>query len=292
VSRYAFALKPKWIFGHLLVLLLVVGFVNAGLWQIRRLHQRQDFNHQVVANLDAPVAPVDEVLPRTTDFADVPDLLNRRVTATGHYLIDDAVVINAQASPQGVPGVWIVTPLQLDDGRVLLVNRGWLPSTGPMTEPPADARPPSGKVTVTGLVAETQTPTDGESRDTTGAHQRSFLRIDIARIQKQFSEPLLPAFVIRQSQTPSDIGSRPPQNLDPPTLTNGPHLSYAIQWFGFTAVALIGYPFLLWFISRDKRDESDEGPDPDDLPPGAFVDAEGVIDLTGVARSDSPTIGR
>lgn len=289
VSRYAFALKPKWILGHLLVIVLIIGFVSAGFWQIRRLHERQTFNDQVVANMEAPVAPVDEVLPPGTDLADVGDLLNRRITATGHYLIDDEVVINAQASPDSVPGVWIVTPLQLDDGRVLLVNRGWLPSTGPMTEPPADARPPSGEVTVTGLVAQSQTAAEGESAETDKARQGSFLRIDVARIQRQFSESLVPAFLLRRAQTPPDAGAKVPQNLAPPELSNGSHLSYAIQWFGFTLVAVIGYPMLLWMIGRDRAkggSRRDDAP-PDDLPPGAFVDADGVLDVTGVTRPDA-----
>lgn len=289
VSRYAFALKPKWILGHLLVIVLIIGFVSAGFWQIRRLHERQAFNAQVVANMEVPVASVDEVLPPGSDRSDVDGVLNRRIRATGRYLIDDEIVINAQASPDGVPGVWIVTPLQLDDGRVLLVNRGWLPSTGPMTEPPADARPPSGEVTVTGLVSQSQAATEGESAETDKARQGSFLRIDVARIQRQFSETLVPAFLLRRTQTPPDSGAQKPQDLAPPELSNGPHLSYTLQWFGFTLVALIGYPMLLWMIGRD-RDKEESGRDgaaADDLPPGAFVDADGILDLTGVTRSDT-----
>ncbi len=284
VSRYKFALKPKWILGHVIVIALVVGFVNAGFWQIRRLHQRQAFNRSVVANMHKPVATLDDVLPRSAGFADVPDQLDRRVRATGHYLIDDEVVITAQANPEGVPGVWLVTPLQLDNGRVVLVNRGWLPSTGGITRPPPDARPPSGRVTVTGLVSETETQSAGESRETNKAHQESFLRIDIARIQRQFTQKLAPAFLLRQSQQPPDAGARKPQNLDPPELDNGPHLSYTIQWFSFTALALIGYPTLLWIIGRERKHPKRDVSEPENLPPGAFVDADGVLDLTGVAE--------
>ena len=228
------------------------------------------------------------VLPRSATFSDVSAQLNRRVTVTGHYLIDQEIVINAQASPDGtsVPGVWIVTPLQLNDGRVLLVNRGWLPSNGQITRPPADSRPPTGTVKVAGLISETQLKAEGESPETSRPHQHSFLRIDVARIQRQFSQKLVPAFLLRQSQTPPDASARVPQTLDPPQLNNGPHLGYAIQWFGFTLIALIGYPLLLWFFARDRERDAmaTEPPDPRDLPPGAFVDEDGIIDLTGVDR--------
>lgn len=292
VSRYRFALQPKWILGHVIVIVLVIGFLNAGAWQIRRLHERQAYNAHVVANLNAPVAHVESVLPRGADFATVTHELDRRVIAKGRYLLDDEIVINAQANPESVPGVWIVTPLLLDDGRVLLVNRGWLPSTGPLTSPPEGSSAPGGRVTVQGLISETQVKSEGESPETGHARQTSFLRIDIARIQEQFSQRLLPAFLLRQAQRPVDAGSRPPQNLQPAAITSGPHLGYVIQWFGFTLVAVIGYPMLLWLIARDRGRGSRRGrgehggTGPDDLPPGAFVDDDGIIDMTAVTHWD------
>lgn len=283
MSRFAFALRPKWIFGHLIVLALVVTFVNAGFWQLRRLDQRKAYNREVAANLSAPIEPVDRVLPIGSTFADVPHRLNHRVTATGHYLIDQEIVISGQASVEGVPGVWIVSPLQLADGRILLVNRGWLPSTGQITSPPANARPPSGSVKVTGLISQTQVADPGESPERDVKNQRSFLRIDVARLQRQFSSPLVPAFLQRTTQRPTDPGPQVPQPLPLPTLTNGPHLNYAMQWFSFTGIALIGYPLLLWMVARDRKRSNDrDDVPPEDLPEGAFIDDDGVVDLTGV----------
>ena len=58
-------------------------------------------------------------------------------------------VLIRNRSYQGQPGFHVVTPLQLADGRALLVNRGWIPLTedGSTPTPPA---PPSGPVVVTG----------------------------------------------------------------------------------------------------------------------------------------------
>ncbi len=285
MSRYAFALKPKWILGHLIVIAMVVGFVNAGLWQLHRLGERQDFNDHVVANMEAPVTPIDEVLPAGSGPDDATDALNRRVVARGTYLVDDEILIAAQASPDGVPGVWIVTPLQLDDGRILLVNRGWLPSNGDITEPPAGSAPTAEPVTVTGWISETQVPSEGESVEPDVDRQTTFLRIDVERIQRQFDAPLVPAFLLRSAQEPVDIGDRQPQNLRLPALTTGPHIGYVIQWFGFAGVALVGYPLLLWLIGRERARPQPADVDPDDLPPGAFVDEHGVIDMTGVAAA-------
>ena len=115
------------------------------------------------------------------------------------------------------------------------------------------------------------------------AHQESFLRIDVARIQRQFGARLVPAFLQRTSQRPADAGKQSPQELPLPVLTDGPHLSYAFQWFSFTGVALVGYPLLLWLVARDRARKGAGGDaPPDDLPEGAFVDEDGVVDLTRV----------
>ena len=123
------------------------------------------------------------------------------VSASGHYLVDQEVVIIGQASAAGVPGVWIVSPLELDDGRVLLFNRGWLPSTGQVTSPPPGARPPRGRVTVRGLVSETQVQGAGMSPERESTHQESFLRIDVARIQRQFAR------AARSGLPPADLAT-------------------------------------------------------------------------------------
>lgn len=280
MSRFAFARTPKWIFGHLIVLALVVGFVNAGLWQLRRLDQRRAFNASVEHNMARPVVPIQDVLGPRATFAEASTQLNRRVSVTGRYLADDEIVISGQAN-NSVPGVWAVSPVLLDDGRVVLVNRGWIPSTGTITKPLADARPPTGRVVVTGLVSETQTAIPGESPERSATRQSNFLRIDIARIQKQFGRRLVPAFVQRTSQVPTDAGKVVPVELPIPELDDGPHLSYAMQWFGFTLMALIGYPILLFSVARDRKRKGDT-PSDEDIPEGAFIDEDGVIDLTGI----------
>lgn len=288
MSKYAFVWKPKWILGHLIVLALVIGFLNAGFWQLNRLQERQQFNDQVVANMEAPIAPIDQVLPPGADFDDATAALNRQVVAEGTYLVDEEIVIAAQASPDGVPGVWIVSPLQLADGRILLVNRGWLASTGDITEPPAGSAATEEPVVVSGWISETQVPSDAESREPDVDHQAVFLRIDVDRIQRQFSAPLVPAFLLRDAQEPADPGPDEPVDLALPALTTGPHLGYVIQWFGFTLVALVGYPLLLWLIGRERDRPAPSEVDPDDLPPGAFVDEHGVIDMTGVPAGGPP----
>lgn len=263
------------------MIVLVVTFVNAGLWQLRRLDQRRQYNAEIEKNMATPVTPLGNVLGTSATFPGVTEQLNRRVRVTGRYLIDEEIIITGQAN-NSVPGVWVVTPLLVPDGRVLLVNRGWIPSTGAITKPQVDARPPSGVVTVTGLISETQTAIAGESPERNAARQQSFVRIDIRRIQKQFSQKLVPAFLLRTGQQPKDPGPVVPAALDPPDLSEGPHLGYAFQWFSFAGLAIVGYPILLSAVARDREKKRRGDASHDELPDGAFIDEDGIIDMTEV----------
>jgi cytochrome oxidase assembly protein ShyY1 len=295
MQRYRFARSPKWIFGHVIVLALVVGFVNAGLWQLRRLHQRRAFNATVEQNEAKPVTPLADVLTAHSGFGAVGPVLDRRVRATGHYLQGQEILISGQSNTNGDPGAWIVSPLLLHDGTVVLVNRGWISSTGNFSSAPAAARPPTGEVTVEGLLTKTQTPGWFEAHDPAHGVLQSMSRVDVGRIQKQIRQPVVPAFISRTSQSPPDPGTIVPAVIPPPVLNDGPHLNYAYQWASFTLLALIAYPILLRKVASDREKEErarGENDDPyADLPEGAVVDEDGVIDLTGVGAGSGHRSG-
>src|SRR5262245_42566515 len=111
---YRFLLRPKWIAFHLLCLAMIVAMINLGLWQLRRLDQKQTFNDAVRSAASAPITEFD---PELEPY--------RRVTASGTYLDREFEVVNV--SQDGVSGHDQVLALQLDDGTLLLVNRGFAP---------------------------------------------------------------------------------------------------------------------------------------------------------------------
>jgi len=120
-------------------------------------------------------------------------------------------------------------------------------------------------------------------------------RVDVGRIQKQIRQPVVPAFISRTSQSPPDPGTIVPAVIPPPVLNDGPHLNYAYQWASFTLLALIAYPILLRKVASDREKEErarGETDDPyADLPEGAVVDEDGVIDLTGVGAGSGHRSG-
>lgn len=276
---YRFLLKPRWIVSHVLVLTLVVVMVNLGLWQLHRLDQKRDLNALIESRTEAPVRPVDEVLPASADFDDADEVVFRPVTATGSYLAEDEVVVRGR-SYEGRSGAWILTPLRLDDGTAVVVNRGWVPLQAGLEVQPEWA-PPAGEVRVEGLLVETQTRGRFGSIDPEGERLDELARADVGRIQQQVDVDLVPAVLQLDQQDPAQPGDFPVA-VGRPSLDEGPHLNYAGQWFIFSAIAAIGYGLILRRVARSRAagaaDAAVEPPAPEpprgDEPPAAHEPVE------------------
>jgi len=186
--------------------------VFLGRWQLDRLAQRRARNAVLAARLALPPLPVSRDM--LADSAH-----QRRVVAQGIYDFS-AERSWPGRSFQGTPGVALITPLRLDDGSAVLVDRGWVPSPDAFHVDHTLYREPDS-TTVTGIAL---TPPRGRGD------------VDVAGF--------LP-FVI-QLETPEPPSNRGlPRRWPPPELDDGPHLSYAIQWFSFALIALVGTAVLI-----------------------------------------------
>lgn len=240
---YGFLLRPAWIVGHLLVIVTVVAFVNLGFWQLRRLDERQARNATIAERLAGAPRPLDEVLAAAGD--DPSDLDLRPVEVTGRY-VPDAQVLTAPRTVAGRPAQQVLSVLDRGDGRpALLVERGWFPfARGTSRAPPV----PDGTVEVTGILRA------GEPGDIGDGDQVA--RIAPAQVGNRLDVPLRDVYVqLRRQEPPSPAGTLQPTPL--PEQTEGSHLSYAVQWFSFAAIAAIGYPVLVWRTARSQAAGSD-----------------------------------
>jgi surfeit locus 1 family protein len=234
-------LRPIWLLGHVVALVAVLSFVRLGVWQLDRLHEKQARNRIIAARADGPPVDIEDVELDRAEY--------QHVSATGRFDVDDEVTIRNRTFA-GVVGRHVVTPLVLDDGTAVLVNRGWIPLDGP---PPA---PPDGAVTVDGLLLQTQERSIGPKDPDDGVLDE-LNRVDVQRVQQQVDVDLYPLYV--QLEAPAPAGDYP-EVLDPPPRDEGPHRSYAIQWFLFAAVVLVGYPILLRRrIAQASGDVAGEG---------------------------------
>ena len=239
---YRFACRPLWILSHLFALGLVVLFVALGFWQLRRHDEKVDRNATIEGRIALPERSVGDLLG---DEADPDALAYRPTSARGRY-VEGADVYIDNRSHDGLPGVWLVTPLRLDDGRVLAVSRGFLGSSGGEIDP---LPPPDGPVRVEGTLTSWVGRDCGIRRDDSGVPLgAACLRREA--IEDALGGQVLPVVLQRTASTPPDGDALVPVPL--PDLDAGPHRSYAVQWFIFATIGAVGYPLVLRRVARDR----------------------------------------
>jgi surfeit locus 1 family protein len=225
---------------HVLVVIIAVlvaaTCVNLGLWQLRRLDERRALNAKILDRRSATPISIDGV---QRNSAAEP---YRSATARGTYDVEHEVLVYGR-SLDGEAGQHVVTPLLLPDGGAILVVRGWVPFAM-QTAPVREAAPPATEVTVHGALV----PDEGDGSDTPDAD--GIVRdLDVRGIASSLPYDVFPLPLQLAGQTPPQPGALPiPVPL--PALSEGPHLSYAIQWFSFATIALVGAAILL---RHDRR---------------------------------------
>ena len=239
---------PKWILSHLFVAAMVVLMVNLGFWQLRRLDDRHDRNDDVRSAMEAEPAELGELL----SGAELPPDHTAAVLR-GTYLGEHSFLV-ANRTYDAQAGSWLVTPLELADGTVIVISRGWVPRLWAAGSDPRDLTPPTGEVIVTGRTFTSV----GGGRIGSGniAILPELNRLDLARVEELTGLDVADLWVQLDQQAPA-LGSIPVP-VPPPGLDQGPHLSYAFQWFFFSTGTVVAYGLIL----RRRHDEPVEEPEP------------------------------
>ena len=239
----------------ILALVIAGVCIRLGMWQLDRLDQRRAENARIAAGLMGNAVELEDVGNDSTRSRAL------RVRLHGQYDFDHEIVL-INRSREGAPGVNLLTPLRVvGKDTAVLVNRGWVYSPdGATVDPtrwrePADAR---GTAYVSWLAShegpDSPPATDGSAI----ASERKISRAERASIARLVPYPVRPyqlilldsgATVVAASDeasraaplgTGAAIDQTRPVRLPLPALDEGPHRSYAIQWFSFAAIALIG----------------------------------------------------
>ena len=242
----------RWLGSALLAVLLAALCVRLGIWQLDRWHQRRAGNAVVTGNIARPPVPVDTLLaPRTP--VDRRDQW-RRVTATGRYDVAHQLLARDR-SYDGRLGYQVLTPLVTARGTALLVDRGWVPFGAAATSAPDVPQPLAGEVTVTGRVRRSE-PRGAWGARSDRAPAGQVVRIDLVAIGRQAPYPLYGGWVELTAQRPPNPTDLPAP-LPPPEVSDGPHLAYAVQWFLFAGIAIVGWGYLTWGEAHAPRRASD-----------------------------------
>ena len=250
-----------------MVLAVVLTFPLLGLWQVDRWQEQRAIQARIEQRRDAAPVELTSVLDDPLSDEEAAALEFTPVRATGRYVADEQVAHRNRAF-RGQGGFDWLTPLVLDDGRAVLVRRGWVPPAQAAGAEPTPSPPPEGEVTVTGWLEQSGSQPSGiGARDPSEGRLDTVFHADVDRIDQQTSADLLPMILRLESQAPAREGDLPiPQPL-PDGDDGAQNLSYAVQWFAFTAIAGVGYAVVLRRRVREAR-EMPEDRTVDAPPPG------------------------
>ncbi|MER5769926.1 SURF1 family cytochrome oxidase biogenesis protein [Streptomyces sp. NPDC001985] len=262
---YRFLLSRQWVILTLIGLVLIPTMIELGFWQFHRHERRVEQNALIARNLEAAPVPVTELtspghsVPRSDYW--------RAITATGTYDTDGEVVVRRRTNVDEKVGVHVLTPLVLTDGRVVLVNRGWIPAAPHQTAYPAVPPAPRGEVTVTGRLKADETTRGSGIKDLAGLPDRQVMLINSEQQSELLGKQVLGGYL---EQTGRKDGEKSPELIPAPDHDSiGAHMAYAVQWWLFTAGVPIGWVILVRREVRDRRAAAAAGTTPEPVPANA-----------------------
>jgi cytochrome oxidase assembly protein ShyY1 len=233
--------NPRWILALVVALGLAALFVRLGVWQLDRLQERRASNALIESRAESPARPLDVLISEVGEAPE--DLVYRATTVEGTFRQDLEFVSIGRTFGSAV-GSLILTPLELEDGRLLVVARGLVPSdeAGP---PATTYPPPEGLATVTGRIDDGEEPLRIGEPDPDGGVLTSLSRVDLEYIDRWIPGEVLGISILLDEVSPPEPRGQPVR-VPPEELGEGSHLGYAIQWFGFAVIAVVGVGFLVY----------------------------------------------
>ncbi|ANW65543.1 hypothetical protein BCA37_19960 [Mycobacterium sp. djl-10] len=248
MKRWAFVFKPQW-----LAMAVVVGafaylcFTVLAPWQLGKNTKTSRENSQINAALSADPVPVRDVLPQQDSAA--PDLQWHEVTATGRYLGDQQLLARLRVV-EGEPAFEVLVPFAVDDGPVVLVDRGYVrPEEG--SRPPEIDALPDGPVTITARLRDSETAPAGRDPFMQDGYRQVYA-IDTRQVSALTGTPLAGSYLQLVDDQPGVLNAIPIPHLDA-----GPFLSYGIQWIAFGIFAPIGLGYFIYAeVTARRRDRA------------------------------------
>ena len=221
-----------------MVFAIVCAFLSN--WQFARNDGKETQIRLVEANYDATPVPLGDLLARGAGLPEEEQW--RPVELHGVYEPEQQLLVRNR--PHGGTSAFeVLVPFRSDDGRVFIVNRGWV-AAGEGQTPDAVPAPPAGEVTViVRLRPGEPLPPSGR-----GAPVGQVPSINLPSIAERIGggEVDTGAYgeLVREEPAPATR----PHAFDPPSEDPGPHLSYAIQWILF---AVMGFVFIGYIIRTE-----------------------------------------
>jgi len=257
LSGWRFALSKRWAGYLALTIVFAIVCCLLGAWQFARRDEARAKIDKIDANYDTAAVPLGDVLADTSAFEDSQEWTP--VEMTGTYLVDEELLVRSRPYG-GRPGFEVLTPLQLDDGSIFIVDRGWVPTGERQDSPDVVPAAPDGEITVEARLKPTEPTLTGRS-----APDGQVATIHLETIADLVGGDVYSgAYGLLISEDPAPDEQRPFAAIRPER-DEGPHLSYALQWYVFAAFGFIGLGYALRQEYRainaddpDERERADE----------------------------------
>ena len=225
----------RWWLATILILLGMAGLAQLGFWQLDRLEWRRGMNTQTLARLNASPVAV------TGDTVWEADWHDREAVARGVLDYRNQVGIKNRFYKEEA-GIHLLTPMRLEGSDlILMVDRGWIPQAW-VSDDWSQYDEDEGLVEVRGLLQDANPHPPGTEVDTVSG--RLLHREDLELLGRVLGQDVAPMFLLLQPAEGDSQGwpRRQPKDLH---LSEGNHLSYAIQWFLFSLILGVGYVFMV-----------------------------------------------
>lgn len=242
-------LKPRWpllVIVTIFAVIGVFGFGSLGVWQIKRLAWKTDLIERVDARVHAPAVSA----PSAPEWANISREGSEylHVTMNGTFLNDDEVQVYTPTD--WGPGYWVLTPLQRDDGSIVIVNRGLISEE---YKSPTSRPAPEGPQVVNGLLRITEDKGWLFSQPNQPEIDKWHLRDVKAIAAAKGLTNVAPYFVDQELLDPTAW----PRGGQTVLSFRNSHLSYALTWFALTLFVAGAWGFVVYTEFR-RRPENDE----------------------------------
>jgi cytochrome oxidase assembly protein ShyY1 len=247
VQAFRLAFTRRWLGIFLFTTVFAAASVALGEWQFDRREYAQQQIRMLDNNYDLVPGQIDLIIG---DIDDEPaESKWRSVELTGEYL-DDATTYVRNRVKQGTIGLEQLVPFELVSGEIVIVDRGWVPADDKYENPRVTPETPDGEVTVIARLYPDEPVVDGRS-----APEGQIATINADTFAETLDAPVYKGLYGQLvSETPmSATGSL----WSRPLLDEGPHLSYALQWYVFALMGYFGYG---WALVTEARGDAPKNP--------------------------------
>jgi cytochrome oxidase assembly protein ShyY1 len=209
-------------------------------WQWHRLQDRQVVNAEIQAQINREPVPISDLIVEVDEAKSAPeDSQWRTVELTGVWLEDSQVLVRKKSLESDL-GLWVVTPLQLSDGTIVMINRGWTAAANSAVDSPVVSDVPVGTIEVLGRLRDVAERTKPAPTDLPEGQVDRIVPTEIVDSPDTLTNAYVEMTASRPESRTSEIRSLPA-----PEVTEGAHRSYAIQWIFFEIMTVIGWIILV-----------------------------------------------